>query len=107
MSLVGKDLNEGWVSPEANKVVYGAVAQRIDGKWQVDWEATAEAQREMRRRRKERAVSGREWWKRERQRVVNRDFSEPVSSLYGDILKYEGFRRKFVTTWQLPQDYES
>jgi N-methylhydantoinase B/oxoprolinase/acetone carboxylase alpha subunit len=106
MSLVEKDLNEGWVSPEANRLVYGAIAQHIDEEWKVDRETTAKAQQEMRRRRKERAVSGKEWWAQQRQRVMNKEFSEPVYNLYSDVLKYEKFRSKFMSTWQLPEDYK-
>jgi hypothetical protein len=106
MSLVEKDLNEGWMSPEANRLVYGAVAQRVDGRWKVDREATAKAQQEMRRGRKERAVSGKEWWAQQRQRVMNKEFSKPVYNLYSDVLKYEKFRSKFMSTWQLPEDYK-
>ena len=105
LGLVEKDLNEGWVSPEANRAVYGAVAKRVDGRWRVDGEATAKAQQEMRRRRKERATNAKEWWAEQRQRVLNKDFSEPVYNLYGDVLKYDKFRRQFTATWQLPEDY--
>ena len=105
LSLVEKDLNEGWVSPEANKAVYGAVAERVDGRWKVDREATAKVQQEMRRRRKKRAVSAKEWWTRERQRVMNKHFSQLVCNLYSDLLKYEKFRRQFTATWQLTEDY--
>jgi len=104
--LVEKDLNEGWVGPEANKTIYGSVAERGNGKWKVNREATAKAQQEMRQRRKERAVSGKEWWSRVRRQVVNRDFSNPVYNLYSDILKYHRFRAEFITTWQLPDEYQ-
>jgi len=105
LSLVEKDLNQGWVSPEANRIAYGAVAERVGGVWKVDREATAKAQQEMRRRRKERAVGAREWWAQQRQRVLNKDFSQPVYDLYSDVLKYERFRRQFTDIWQLPEDY--
>jgi hypothetical protein len=94
------------VSPEANRLVYGAIAQHIDGRWKVDRETTAKAQQEMRRGRKERAVSGKEWWAQQRQRVMNKEFSESVYNLYSDVLKYEKFRSKFMNTWQLPEDYK-
>ena len=105
LGLVEKDLNEGWVSPEANRAVYGAIAKRVGREWKVDREATAKAQQEMRRKRKERAISAKEWWAEQRQRVLNNDFSQPVCNLYGDVLKYEKFRRQFIGTWQLPEDY--
>ena len=105
LALVEKDLNEGWVDLKANAAVYGAVAGRVDGKWKVDREATAKAQEEIRRKRKERALSGRDWWAQQRQRVLNKEFSQPVHDLYSDILKYDKFRRQFTSTWQLPQDY--
>ena len=59
-----------------------------------------------RQRRGERAVNAREWWEQERQRVVNKDFSEDVYNMYKDVLQYEKFRRKFITTWQLAEDYK-
>jgi len=106
LGLVEKDLNEGWMSPQANRTAYGAVAERVDGKWKVDREATAKVRQEMRERRKERAHSAREWWTRERQRMMNEDLSSPVRNLYSDILKYEKFNRQFTTTWQLPENYQ-
>ena len=105
LNLVEKDLDQGWVSPEAYKKVYGVVAQRSDGSWTVDREATARAQQELRQKRKERAYSVKEWWSKERQRVLRQDFSRQGKSLYGDILGYEKFRRQFLSTWQLPEDY--
>lgn len=105
LGLVEKDLNQGWVSAEANRAVYGAIAKRVGREWKVDCEATAKAQQKMRRRRKEKAVSAKEWWAEQRQRVLNKDFSQPVYNLYSDVLKYEKFRRQFVGTWQLPEDY--
>jgi len=105
LNLVEKDLNQGWVTPEANRKVYGAVAERVGGQWKVNREATAKVQQEMRQKRKKRAVSFKEWWAQQRQQAMNIDFSEPVRSLYSDILKYEKFRHQFTSTWQLPEDY--
>jgi acetone carboxylase alpha subunit len=105
LSLVEKDLNEGWVSPEAYKKVYGVVAGRADGNWKVDRETTAKAQQEMRQKRKERSVRVKDWWTEERQRVLDKGLSRQALSLYGDILNYEKFRRQFLGAWQLPEDY--
>jgi len=106
LRLIEKDLNEGWVSEEANRIIYGAIAKRVDGKFQVDQEATDRLRQDMRMRRNGRALSAKEWWAKERQRVLCMDFSEPVRDLYKDVCKYEKFRVKFCDVWQLPQDFQ-
>jgi len=106
LDLVEKDLTEGWVGSEANRTVYGAVVEHIDGKWKVDREATAIEQQEIRRQRKKKSISARDWWRQQRHRVSNKDFPKPVYDMYSDILRYERFSNLFTTTWQLPEDYQ-
>jgi hypothetical protein len=60
---------------------------------------------QMRKSRQERSVDVREWWKQERKKVMNKQFSEDVYNMYADCLKYGKFRREFMLMWQLPEDY--
>jgi N-methylhydantoinase B/acetone carboxylase alpha subunit len=101
-SLVEKDVKYGWITPEVASGVYGAV---IDDKRQVRVSESNELRKQMRQRRKARSVDAKEWWKKEREQVLKREFSEEVYNMYADILKYDKFRREFSGMWQLPQDY--
>jgi len=47
----------------------------------------------MRSRRKERSVDAKEWWKREREQVMKKEFAEDVHNMYADCLKRVYVRR--------------
>jgi len=102
-SLVENDLHYGWITPDVARQVYGVVANE-EGKPKV--KESEELRQQMRNRRKERSVDAREWWKNEREKVLNKDFPEDVHNMYTDCLQYGKFRRQFMGMWQLPEDYE-
>jgi len=105
---VCNDLEEGWLSPDVAKTVYGVVAQPSglgEHDWTVDEEATQQARRDIKERRKQRAMPVQDWWKNERKRVQNNDLPEMTQTMYQDCLQYEKFRDEFVSFWQLA-DYE-
>ncbi len=104
---VQADLNAGNVSVRFARNVYGVVVeQNGDGKWSVDIEATETRRREIRRERLEKAVDTSEFIARERQRVLNRDFIDPVSDMYRSSLSLsESWRDKFYRCWDLPDDF--
>ena len=102
-SLVENDVGYGWLTSEVVREVYGVVTDE-EGKVKVK---ESEVLRQMmRERRKERSVDGRDWWRKEREQVLRKDFCEDVHNMYADILKYEKFRREFMGMWQLPEDYQ-
>lgn len=102
LSLVERDVHYGWLTSDVVSKIYGAVTDE-DGKVKV--KESEELRQKMRLKRKERAVDAKEWWKKEREQVLKRDFSEDVYSMYADSLKYERFHREFTGVWQLPEDY--
>jgi len=102
-SLVERDVHYGWITPDVAETVYGAVTDE-EGKVKV--KESEELRRKMRLKRKERSVDAGEWWRRERQRVMNKEFSEDVYNMYADILKYEKFRHQFMGMWQLSEGYQ-
>ncbi len=104
--LVIKDVEEGWVTPDVARDVYGVVLRLIPGDESVDEEGTKNTRREMYERRKKRAVPAREWWTQERDKVVNKQFTELVYDMYANILDWNKSREKFTKFWQLPKDYE-
>jgi N-methylhydantoinase B/oxoprolinase/acetone carboxylase alpha subunit len=105
-SLIERDLNEGWVTPGVAKGVYGAIAQATKGKWKVDEEGTLKERQQMRERRREKAKPFREWWRQERERVLNKEFREEVCYIYQDILQNEKSGPQFRGFWQVGEDYQ-
>ncbi len=102
LSLVERDVHYGWIIPEVAGGIYGVVTDK-DGK--VKAKETEDLRQKMRLRRKERSIDAKDWWKKEREQVLRKDFSEDVYNMYADCLKYPKFRREFMGMWQLPEDY--
>ena len=102
LELVERDVHYGWITPNVAEIVYGAVT---DNEGTAKLDESKELRQQMRYRRKERAVSAGEWWEKERERVLRKDFTEDVHNMYADILKYGKFHREFMDMWQLPEDY--
>ena len=46
-----------------------------------------------------------DWWRQERERVLQQDFSNDIYNLYADIVRYDKFRNQFMGLWQVPEDY--
>jgi len=59
----------------------------------------------MRDKRKERSVDAKDWWREERQKVMDKGWREDLRNMFADSLKYAKFRREFMGMWQLPDDY--
>jgi acetone carboxylase alpha subunit len=102
LSLVERDVHYGWLTPDVVSKIYGAVT---DEGGRVKAKDSEGLRRKLRLKRKERAVAAKEWWKKEREQVLKKDFSEDVYNMYADSLKYEKFHREFTGMWQLPEDY--
>jgi N-methylhydantoinase B/acetone carboxylase alpha subunit len=102
LNLVDKDVHYGWITADVARTIYGVVT---NGSGKVKLEETENLRQQMRLRRKERSVDAREWWKEERQKVTNKQFSEDIYNMYADCLKYSKFRKEFMGMWQLSEDY--
>lgn len=106
-SLV-KDVAAGFYTPELVRRVYGAVLQPAGrgASWSLDEEATRERRAELRSRRKERAVPYKEFWKRERERLLAGNMIEPVKRMYSESMELSPhWAAEFRSFWELPQDY--
>lgn len=106
-ALVEKDINEGFITPDCAETLYGAVAGSDNGHWKVDVAATEEAREQIRAKRREKAVPAREWWQKEREKVLNTEFTEnqDLLNMWRDSLQNEKFRARFFGFWQLPEDF--
>jgi len=102
LNRVQVDLHYGWVTPRTARVMYGVVA---DDKGKVNVEESERLRKQMRDKRRERSVDAKDWWKEERQKVMNKGWREDLRNMFADALKYGKFRREFVGMWQLPDDY--
>ncbi len=100
--LIEEDLQYGWISPECAKTVYGAVT---NGNGKIDTNASDALRDQMRNQRKERSVDAKEWWKQERQIVLDKSWHEDARNMFADASKYEKFRKQFHVMWQVPEDY--
>ncbi len=100
--LIESDVKYGWITPGTARTVYGAVT---DDNGNVNIEESAKLREQMRQRRRERSIDAREWWKQERQIVLEKSWPEDLYNMFIDICKYEKFRKEFYGMWQLPEDY--
>jgi len=105
IGLIEKDLNEGWMSPDVAKQVYGAAAQFIDGRWKVDEKDTVRARQAIRQTRRTKAKPFKEWWSHERESVLNKEFRDEVIYIYQDVLKDQKSGPEFRGFWRLDDDY--
>ncbi|MFC2028129.1 hydantoinase B/oxoprolinase family protein [Chloroflexota bacterium] len=100
--LVEEDLEYGWISSDVAKGVYGVITNE-NGK--VNVEESDRMRQSLRDRRKERSVDAKEWWKQEREVVLNKDWHEDIYNMFADNCKWDKFNREFVGMWQLSADY--
>ncbi len=101
--LAEKDVHYGWITPQAAKSIYGVLT---DTKGQVKVAESDALRADIRKVRKEKSLDAKDWWKQEREKVLAKEFSENVRSMYTDCLKWPKFRREFMGMWQLPEDYK-
>jgi N-methylhydantoinase B/oxoprolinase/acetone carboxylase alpha subunit len=106
--LVEKDLNHGNLLPRYAESIYGVVAvQQADGSWQVDLKKTEERRKAKRQERLKQAIPVSEFLEKERERVLNRNFINPVQEMYQSSMDLSPeWRNKFLTFWRLPEDFQ-
>jgi hypothetical protein len=76
-----------------------------NGNGKIDTSASDALREQMRNRRKERSLDAKEWWKQERQVVLEKKWHEDARNMFADASKYEKFRKQFHGMWQVPEDY--
>ena len=79
---IQRDLDDGIVTQEFAERLYGAALSESGGRLVVDVAATGARRAEIREKRADRAVPAREWIERERERIRDRDVSDPVAEMY-------------------------
>lgn len=103
--LVVRDLRNQVATLRAARDVYGVVVD--PNTLEVDVIATDAFRAGKRRQRLERGVPAKEFKRSTRERVLAKDFPEPVAALYRDVIAHSAkFAREFRSFWDLPDDYE-
>lgn len=107
LRLVEQDLELGYMTSDVVNKVYGVIANQVDGHWRIDEAATEKERDAIRKRRREKAVPFREWWKNERELILKKEFKSPIHiDFHRDLLKWGKSRADFIGTWQLGDDYQ-
>lgn len=104
---IEEDLNEKILLPRFAERVYGAVFKQDEkGKYQVDVKATEARRLVIRKERAQKAIPASEYVKQERERVINKDFYEPVRDMYQSSMQLsEHWAKKYREFWALPADF--
>jgi len=107
--LVKRDLDNGWTRPRVAHDVYGVVAsydpQRKE--WVVDMQATHRRRQEMREARKARGVPFREWWRKEREKILAREnMAQAVLDMWRSSMQLSpDYAQEIREFWKLPEDF--
>lgn len=102
------DAEKGIYTPDVIEEVYGVVGtlDETNREFEIDEEATERRREEIRLERREKTVPAEEFVESERERVVNREFSEPVAWMYEGVLERSPeWGQLFRDFWDLPDDY--
>jgi acetone carboxylase alpha subunit len=103
-----KDLDDGLLTEEKARKVYGAVAHfdPDSSEWSVDTKQTKQLRTEMKNRRKSSGVPVREWWLKEREKVLHKKISEKMLDVYRDCMpRSTKFANEVREFWQLPAEF--
>ena len=101
-----KDVREGWIDQTSARGLCGVVIVHRGENWEVDETATQRRRKEIRDERLAESVSGEEFWRQERQVLLDKRLIEPVRHMYATTVSekfdFDGDLRKF---WALPEDF--
>ncbi len=102
------DLKEGIYTEKIVNNVFGIVAEFNEDKkeWMINEEATMKRREELRMERQEQSVSFEEYWKEERERILNGSYHEAVTLMYHESFDLsQKFAKEFRKFWNLPENF--
>lgn len=107
--LVKVDLDKGWTRARVAADVHGVVASYDEKakEWSIDEAATAAKRREVREARKQRGVPFREWWTKEREKIVAKEnMADAVLTMWRTSMELSPeYGEEMRTFWNLPDDF--
>ena len=107
-ALITADMDNGLTTEWQASNMY-CVKTSYDEKakqWKVDEAATKELRQAKRKERLARGVPAKEWWRKSRQRLVERDIDDRILEMYQSSMRLsEAFTQEFKDFWALPDDF--
>lgn len=87
LSLVEKDLTNGFISLRAAEAIYGVKAffDEENKEWRADVKATEKLRSSIRQRRLQRGIPVKEWWRGQRKRVQAGRLPEGIGEMYAEV----------------------
>jgi hypothetical protein len=105
--MVVEDLNLEMIEESFARGLYGVVANKnADGVWVLNSKETEKRRAEIRSERLEKSMPAKEWWLKQRQKVLDKSFIEPVSDMYRGSMSFPKFDREYRGFWKLPTDFQ-
>lgn len=106
-ALVVEDARTGQVPAGFSRGIYGVVVEQgANGEFSLNAKATEEKRAQLRQERRDKSVPVKEWWKQNRQRVLKKDFVEPVVDMFRSSTGFKDYDRHYRGFWQLPADFK-
>jgi acetone carboxylase alpha subunit len=105
--LVEQDVDRHVVSVRAAEKTYGAVGLINEcGEWTVDATRSDELRRRMRKARLARGVPVKDWWRKQRRRILGAREKGPVATMYAQCLtRSRAWARSYREFWGLPRSF--
>ncbi len=106
-SRAADDVNQGFLLPDYAAKVYGVkIEQGPAGDYAADEDETRKLRREIKSKRAERSMPVRDFYEREKQRVIKGGFRKPVRECYNSCMALSvEWGNKFREFWGLPPDF--
>jgi len=106
--LVLKDLGEGKLTADFAEKMYGVKCSfdEKNQKWVYDLEATRKLREEIRRERLARAVPAKDWYLRERERILRKELPEDIKRGLRECMAISPkWAKEYREFWQLPDGF--
>lgn len=105
---VRKDLDDGIYTKDKVYNIYGVVAEynEANEEWIVDESATKIRREDLLNERRDKSVSFEEFWKTEREKIMENKLIEPVKRMYKESLDLSNkWAEEFRKFWDLPEKF--
>jgi N-methylhydantoinase B/acetone carboxylase alpha subunit len=100
------DLKGGYLLERFVSTVYGVIANKRDDDWIIDRERTIKRREEIREERRAKSIPTREWMNKERERVKEKNFIQPIKDMYASSMSLSPkFATKFRSFWELDEEF--
>jgi len=106
-TAVEHDINLRFVSPRAARRLYGVVGdENADGQWKANPARSASLRKRLKDERLARAVPVKDWWRRERARVMRGNITGEAAAMYAECLsRSPQWSQGYREFWALPENF--